>query len=52
MNAPKVDRTALERHTNGVSGSKGVVAVAEKPLEHSDFLRRLTGADAAAADNA
>jgi hypothetical protein len=51
VNAPKVDRTALECHTNGVSSLRGVVAVAEKPLEHSDFLRRLTGADAAA-DNA
>ncbi|MCV3241506.1 VOC family protein [Mesorhizobium sp. ZC-5] len=46
VNAPKVDRSALERHANGVSSLTGVLAVAGAPLEHRDFLLRLTGAEA------
>lgn len=45
VNAPKVDRSALERHANGVSSLTGVVAVADAPSEHRDFLRQLAGAD-------
>lgn len=46
VNAPKIDRSALEKHANGVSGLGGVVAVAVGQSEHSDFLQQLTGAEA------
>ncbi len=38
-NAPKVDRSGLERHANGVSGLKGVVLVAENTAAHREFLQ-------------
>lgn len=50
VNAPEVDRSALERHANGVSSLTGVVALASAPSEHRDFLRRLTGAEMAGDD--
>lgn len=46
VNAPKVDRSALERHANGVSGLSGIVALAGVPSTHRDFLRQLTEAEA------
>jgi hypothetical protein len=48
VNVPKVDRSALERHANGVSELKGVLLVAENPAAHRGFLELLTGADAIA----
>jgi hypothetical protein len=48
VNAPKVDRSALARHANGVSELKGVLLVAENPAAHRGFLKLLTGADAIA----
>lgn len=50
VNAPKVDRSTLENHANGVSDLRGVVAVAPAPPEHRDFLRQLTGAEASGDD--
>lgn len=50
VNAPKVDRGALERHANGVSSLTGVVAVGGAPSTHRDFLRQLTGAEAISDD--
>jgi hypothetical protein len=44
VSAPKVDRSALEKHANGVVGMKGVVVVAGNPDAHRDFLQSLTAA--------
>lgn len=50
VNAPKVDRSALENHANGVLRLGGVVAVAPAPPKHRDFLGQLTGAEASGND--
>jgi catechol 2,3-dioxygenase-like lactoylglutathione lyase family enzyme len=47
MSAPKVDRSAMEKHANGVVGLKGVVVVAKNPAAHRDFLQNLTASDLA-----
>jgi hypothetical protein len=45
INAPMVDRSALESHANGVSRLKGVILSAENPFEFRDFLRQIANAD-------
>ncbi len=35
INAPKVDRTALQTHANGATGIVEVVAVSDQPAERS-----------------
>lgn len=42
VDAPKVDRGALEAHRNGVTGIAGVVAVADDPGRHASMLERFT----------
>ena len=47
VSAPRVDRSALEKHANDVVGLKGVVGVAKNPAAHRDFLQNLTASDVA-----
>ena len=44
LNAPKVDRTALQRHANGVTRILSVVAVADDPTDARRFLSQAAGA--------
>ena len=41
LNAPQVDRSALERHPNGVSGLNEIVATAENPLLFKSLLEQV-----------
>lgn len=50
VNAPRVDRSALEAHVNGVRWIAQIVAVAPEPAAITDFLS--TGAEAGAAGQA
>jgi len=45
INAPKVDRTALQAHANGVAGIVEVVAVSDVPAEQGRLISIATGAD-------
>lgn len=45
LNAPEVDRSALERHPNGVSGIKEVVLTAENPLLFKSLLAQVASTD-------
>lgn len=44
VNAPRVDRSALEAHANGVTRVAQVVAVAPEPARMTDFLSIVAGA--------
>ncbi|MGB3538842.1 MAG: VOC family protein [Mesorhizobium sp.] len=51
VNAPKVDRTSLQAHANGVAGLAEIVAVSSNPPAQHDLLRtaaNLDGKDSAA----
>jgi len=43
VNAPSVDRSALQRHANGVRRIKAVVLEARDPSGFGDFLQHVTG---------
>ena len=43
INAPKIDRTALQAHANGVTGIVEIVAVSEVPSEQSSLISTATG---------
>lgn len=45
VNAPNVDRSALQAHANGVSGIAEIVAVSADPAGQRDLLRIAAGAD-------
>ncbi|MHA6641871.1 VOC family protein [Mesorhizobium sp. A623] len=45
VNAPNVDRSALQAHANGVSGIAEIVAVSLDPAGQRDLLRIAAGAD-------
>jgi len=42
---------AFQKHANGATGVPGVVAVANEPSRHRDFLERFAGAPSAACDD-
>lgn len=44
VNAPKVDRSALQAHENGVGRIAGVIAVSEQPQASSEFLSAVSDA--------
>jgi len=51
VNAPKVDRTSLQAHANGVTGIAEIVAMSSDPPAHYDLLRaaaHLNGRDSLA----
>lgn len=50
VNAPKIDRAALERHANGVSGIARIVAVAAQPDDARAFLERFSGQELASGE--
>lgn len=43
VNAPKVDRSALEKHANGAAGIARIFLSAADPARHAEFLRQVTG---------
>jgi hypothetical protein len=43
INVPPADRSALERHDNGVTGIKSVVLTAHTPDDFADFIGTLAG---------
>jgi hypothetical protein len=49
VNAPKVDRSALQAHENGVGRIAGVIAVSEEPHASGEFLSGVAGTHAPAA---
>lgn len=46
VNVPKVDRGALQSHTNGVTGIAGVVLSARDPAEFAGIVRTVSGVSA------
>lgn len=44
VNAPKIDRTALQAHANGATGIVEVVAVSDSPAEQARLISTATGA--------
>ncbi|MFP1632593.1 VOC family protein [Zhengella sp. ZM62] len=50
LNVPKVDRSALERHVNGVTGIRGVELRAGDPSRLRGFLEQFTGGAATGDD--
>lgn len=51
VNAPNVDRSALQAHANGVSGIAEIVAVSLDPAGQRDLLRMAAGVDDGASGN-
>jgi hypothetical protein len=51
VNAPNVDRSALQAHANGVGGIAEIVAVSLDPAGQRDLLRIAAGADDGASGN-
>lgn len=47
INAPKVDRTALQTHANGATRIKSVVLSAQHPADHTGIVLDASGADGA-----
>lgn len=50
-NLPPVDRSALERHENGVTGIAKVVLSEQKPEAFTDYLLTVTGSEAGSRRN-
>ena len=50
INAPKIDRTALQAHANGVTGIVEIVAVSDKPSDQASLLSTAAGQDANGGD--
>ncbi|MET3790211.1 VOC family protein [Aquamicrobium terrae] len=50
VNAPRVDRAALQAHANGATGIAEIVAVSGDPAGMADFLRVAADADGSAAN--
>jgi hypothetical protein len=46
VNAPKVDRSALQAHENGVRRIAGAIAVSEEPYAFGEFLSGVAGTQA------
>ncbi|WFP61001.1 VOC family protein [Mesorhizobium sp. WSM4904] len=46
INAPKIDRTALQAHANGVTGIIEIVAVSDRPSSQARLLSTAAGQDA------
>jgi len=46
INVPPADRSALERHANGVTGIKTVILAEANPADFEDFLKKLVGQQA------
>jgi hypothetical protein len=51
VNMPPADRSALERHDNGVTGIARVVLSEKEPAALAGYLRAVTGGDGAGRDN-
>lgn len=51
VNMPPADRSALERHANGVTGIAKVVLSEAEPAEFADYLRAVTGGSVSAQAN-
>jgi len=45
VNAPAVDRSALQKHKNGVKRIKAIVLQAPEPLEFATFLEHVVGSE-------
>jgi hypothetical protein len=43
INVPPADRSALEKHANGVSGIKAVILTEPNPADFEDFLKKVVG---------
>jgi hypothetical protein len=52
INVPPADRSALEKHANGVTGIKTVVLTEPSPRDFEDFLKALVGQQAVSGNNA
>lgn len=52
INVPPADRSALERHANGVTGIKTVVLTEPNPRDFEDFLKQVVGEQAVSGSNA
>jgi hypothetical protein len=52
INVPPVDRSALEKHANGVSGIKTVVLTEPNPQDFGTFLRQVVGQPELSGSNA
>ncbi|MFU0503684.1 VOC family protein [Pseudaminobacter sp. NGMCC 1.201702] len=52
VNAPKVDRSALQAHANGVSHIAAVAACGNEPTAFRDFFEKMTGGQGRSADDA
>ncbi|RVD16466.1 VOC family protein [Mesorhizobium sp. M4B.F.Ca.ET.017.02.2.1] len=50
INAPKIDRTALQAHANGVTGTVEVVAVSDRPSGQIGLLSTAAGKQASQGD--
>ncbi|MDG4875085.1 VOC family protein [Mesorhizobium sp. WSM4935] len=50
INAPKIDRTALQAHGNGVTGILEIVAVSDRPATQIGLIATAAGADASGGD--
>ncbi len=48
VNAPKVDRTALQSHANGVKRIVGIVATSAEPAAYANFFATVAGAESVA----
>lgn len=49
INAPKVDRAALQAHANGAAAIRSIAAVSDDPAGQQGFLARAAGRDKASA---
>jgi glyoxalase-like protein len=49
INAPKIDRTALQAHANGVTGIAEVIAVSDVPSRQGRLISTATGSEASTA---
>jgi hypothetical protein len=47
INVPAADRSALEKHANGVVGIRSVILTEAHPADYEDFLKTLVGQHAA-----
>ena len=52
INVPPVDRSALEKHANGVTGIKTVVLTEPNPEDFGDFLKQVVGQQEMSGSNA
>ncbi|MDX8464310.1 VOC family protein [Mesorhizobium sp. VK23B] len=50
INAPKIDRTALQAHANGVTGIVEIVAVSDRPSSQAGLVSTAAGEDAKHSD--